>query len=215
MIDKMPLENRDWKIEQVEKNDGQYPEFIAFVNSATNPKVAYQMKFRAIHRISVTKKLIVVSGEVAKFWTCAEVCDAYYLRSFKISLNDGLSSSYLDRLSKSHFSFKVDGERVLDKVPFGDILSSKEHKLPRRPLEKSDLFEATTLSNDYAKSNWDPKAEANYDDWVGFMLPNGSLIEILFEDLPFEHGVPSVSVEIDLALYTTKGYRKHEEQKNG
>lgn len=195
-------------VEYVVDAGGPWPPYIALVtpmirSGEAAPK-AFAMKFNGSDRVMATKTLYTsklddyrFDGPVtlADYRTQSRVCDAKHIRAFSVRLKDGVSEAYARKLWEAKLSFMIDGEILVGKMFLKDLLGMKEFVFPRPMPDRCLIFDACALRDDQTT---DP------DKWLGYMLPNGSDIQVKLDDVPGGGGLIQIETSWHLANYTTK-----------
>ncbi|OFV81470.1 MAG: hypothetical protein A2W26_01065 [Acidobacteria bacterium RBG_16_64_8] len=180
------------------------PEKLALVNTMT--KSAYVMRREETRRLTATKPLWTTRVEqpfrdrirILDHTTSNSVCDAIHMRGFFIRLAPDVREEYVRRFGESTIEVRLDGEIV-----FGDKLNplrvkellGREEVLFEKPLREPVLFMAAACP--------DGKA-ADPETWLGYMLPNGTRIEIDLKGVPGGAGLVRIECGTVLTGYTTK-----------
>lgn len=183
------------------KAEGTWREFVALHNPIA--KNAFAMRFDVAMKVSALKTIFTTKKDtgpferlkVVSYTTQSKVCDANHLRAFRVRLKDGPSEAFTKRLWDARLSFIVDGERLVDKVRLKDLLGMHEVVLSRPVPEKTCLFNAIGLTKGQ---------QADDNDWLGYMCPNGTNISAEIEDVPSGGGLVQLEVSWDLVSYSTK-----------
>jgi hypothetical protein len=195
---------------EIKKEDGPFPEMLALVNPIA--KTAFTMKFDVAYKISWTRTLHPMAGEqvlssralmICDCETMTRVADAQYIKGFRMRLKDDVSEADAKHLWESKLSFIIDGERLVDGLPFKDVLSKKEVLLPKA-VEGACLFHANLMRN----MDEEGLGEVYKDDFIGYMLPKGTHIRIEMENVKNVEGRVGIDAEFDLVNYTTRGFKK-------
>jgi len=189
---------------------GNCPKLIALVN--TTSQTAFAMRYVETHTVLFKKPILTAKGPgpgfeypitLADYQTRSMVCDAHYIRAFRVKLLDGPGEGYIRKLWDAELTLDIDGEKVVNKARFKDILSLKELILEKKA--KSILFGACLLKKYPKTLEYGKPIEISYPEgWVGYMLPNGSGIKVVLDGVPDGGGLVMIETSIDLATYTTK-----------
>lgn len=176
--------------------EGGFPEYLALVNPIA--KSAYTMKLAVAKKILSTKAILTSKDPfhvikkpvvVAGYTSESSVRNASFLKAFHVRVGDGLPGDYVEDLLEARFSFTIDGEIMAD-GPLREFVSQKEVV-----LKKSDrvcLFHANSVKDKEAT-----------DEWLGYMLPNGTRIEALLVGVPGGGGLVRIEVGWSFGTYTT------------
>lgn len=115
------------------------------------------------------------------------------------------SEDYAKRLWDCPSSFLIDGDYLTERIPLRDMLGKSEVLLERK--KEVNLFSANGIKN----PDENGLGEVHADDFVGYMLPRGSRIQFIMEDVPILESHVNIEVEFDLVTYTTRGLKKKPE----
>lgn len=187
------------------------PKYIALVNPISTQ--AYAMRLDKPVQFTATKSIFTSKKEEHRFdWpirvvdysTEANVCDAAYMRAFRLRLGDGIPEGYTKRLWEALFSLEIDGEPMVKRRPLKELLGQKEILLPKPIPRKGCLFAAHTLKYEELEYNLLDKPEADPDKWIGYMLPNGTKIHASLDRVPAGGGLIKIEFSWTLGIYSTK-----------
>lgn len=194
-------------LKRVEASDGQWPKMLALVNHIPTPPVAYAMRFDVAYTLYATKVIFPPLPEEPAFGglllldyiTESKVCDAHYIKSFRIRLQDGIAEADVKRLGEARCWFTIDGDPVIKEALFRDLIGGKEITLPK--MERGcSLFHAHTLINPVTEG----RMVVDGSEWIGYMAPNGSLIQVKMNNVPMLETSVQIEIDFDLVNYTTK-----------
>jgi hypothetical protein len=191
-----------------EKQAGQFPEQLALVNAIQ--KQAFCMKLNIVWKVTGSKTILGrAKGETLdiqklfvalEYKTFSRVSDAQYIRGFRVRLGEDTPEDHAKRLWGCPSSLVIDGNSLTEAIPLKDLLSRNEVLFERK--REVNLFHAHAVRNPTS----DGMGEVHSSDWVGYMVPNGSCIQFIMEDVPVLDGPVKVEVEFDLVSYTTRGF---------
>lgn len=185
---------------------GAFPEYLVLVNHMAKPPAGYTLRLHTSRRLTAIKPIYTtkdakgIAGPVSvvNHTTSCKVCDCHYVRGFDVRLADGTPAPYAKRFWESKLSFIIDGERLVDRMPIRRLLGKKEELFERKP--SALLFSACEVQG----TAEDGRAIGNPDQWLGYMLPNGTSISVELEDIPGGGGLIKLEVGWAMPLYTTK-----------
>src|SRR5260221_3308717 len=137
----------------VEGEPDQFPDRLALVNSFT--KNAFCLKRDIVWKVSgscvihgrakgetgTSQKLLTVLERE----TLSRVTDAQYIRGFRVRLGKDTSEEDVRRLWGCPSSFLIDGDYVVQQIPFRDLLGKSEVFFEQTPV--ATLFGANTIKN--------------------------------------------------------------------
>jgi hypothetical protein len=195
------------------KDDG--PQFLALVTGvqlqASGEKRAFTMRNDGGLKVISTKPLLTTKKDnkpfdypiqLVDYVTQNQVCDASYLNAFSVRLKDGVPEHYARRLWEAKLTFEIDMEKLVKEVPFKEILQRKEIVLPKSIPDRSSLFSALSVTDPVG----DAKADEN--EWLGYMLPNGTRIRVILEGVEGGGGLIFIETSFKLVRYTTKAMKQ-------
>jgi hypothetical protein len=177
------------------------PEMLALVNPIA--KAAFAMRLAQPMRLSATKLLYTSKDErrlfdpvvLVKHVTESRVCEAIYMRAFWVRLGEGIPQAYTKRLWEARFSLSIDGDSMLDPTPLREVLGKREIPLPK-PTAQQCLFPACAM---------DKEGNAQEDQCIGYMLPNGTNIIVKLDSIPGGGGgLVRIETGWNFGVYTTK-----------
>ncbi len=196
-------------IKVIETQEDQ-PRYIALVNAVSEQ--AFGMRLDHPNRITA-HKLIFTSTKrqdrfersipVMNYKVETSVCDATYMRAFYVRLGPGLTEEYTKRLWEARFSLRIDGEPMAVDRPLRELLGQKEVVLPPPIKGRGCLFEAHTITGPDPDVTGGNKS-VETDDWIGYMLPHGTIIDASLDRVPAGGGLVELEVGWTLGVYTTR-----------
>lgn len=184
------------------------PPYIALVNPIQ--KNAFAMKLFQNRRIVARKPIYTTKHPsmtlppltIVKYVNSSKVCDCPHVRALSVLVEGDFTDEYRKSLGKAKLTFSIDGERVIDARPLGELLSQKETMFSRMKGDRCCLFEACGIGE---KSALGEGPVANGEDFLGYMTPNGSTFRVDLEGVPSGGGLVYVQVSWGLPEYTTGG----------
>lgn len=193
-------------IEELPSESPEFPEYLALYNPIQ--KNAFAMRLDQPRKLSATKMILTSKRpdyvferpvSIIGYSTESRVCDAIFLKAFHVRLEDGVPEAYAKRLWEAKFSLSIDGEPMVSGRPFRELLGRKEILLPRPVDGQTCLFAATAV-----KGPPDGPAEVYANDWLGYMLPNGTRIDAKLDGVPGGGGLIRIKIGWSFGMYTTK-----------
>ncbi len=167
-------------------------EYMAFHNPIS--KENFTLRFHSSIKVSGLKSLF--TGKVIRepldtvtlleYKTQTKASDVDHVASFFIRLKEGGSQEYLRKLWDSKLTISVDGEALVSQMKLKEAIGKKEITLG--PSEQSYLFDAQGVDG----------------EWCGYMLPNGTTIKIVLDQIPSGGGLIQIESGWDATIYTSK-----------
>lgn len=189
---------------------GKFPEQVAITNYAQGK--AFCMKLNFIRKIRVHREILGrADGETGAsqkllialdYRTHCRVHEAEYIRGFRVHLGKDTPEESAKRFWGCPSSFLVDADYLVEKKPFKDLLGKNEVLLDRK--KEANLFGASAVRNPDEEGG----GEVHSGDWIGYMIPRGSHVQFIMEDVPILESSMNIEIEFDLVTYTTRGFKK-------
>lgn len=174
------------------------PEYLALYNPIG--KAAFKMRFHSSTKVLSEKSLFTGEGvredfdsiTLAKYTTKCRVSEVNYMPSFFVRIKDGASEGYLEKLWDASLTICLDGEPMVQQMKLKQAISHKEIVISRS--DSGCLFYAIAVKEEGADPN----------EWLGYMLPNGTVIEVTLAKVPSGGGLVLIETGWILGTYTTR-----------
>lgn len=159
------------------------------------------LRFVEAKRVSAAKTILSGQGierSVGMVNAVRYVCEGFIANAaivgkFGIAFRGSVPDDYRRRFQDVRITFLMDGEIILDKIPFADFA---EKELPLvRSQKLACLFDALAVDED---------GRASPKDWLSYFAPNNTIFDVKLEGVPGGGGLVEVESSWSLGVYTSR-----------